>query len=216
MKWILGLGNPGLKYAATRHNFGFLCLDRLAARWRHDHLWELRSAREQPRLARWQVWARGDLPHPVILLWPLTFMNVSGEALVGLASRLSVELRPEDLLVVVDDLSLELGQMRLRARGSSGGHNGLKSVQAALGTADYARLRLGIGSPPAGLSVVDYVLGEFSEEETRRVEAGSAFAAECLEEWGRGVSFPHLVGKVNAWREGQPSTDSGLSNEVVQ
>jgi PTH1 family peptidyl-tRNA hydrolase len=150
-------------------------------------------------MARWEHWLGSKDGADVSLLWPLTFMNLSGRAVDFLAARFGAP--PQDqILVVVDDLSLPLGQVRLRKRGSSGGHNGLKSIESLLGHGDYARLRLGIGQPPAGQEVVDFVLSPFDAAEVDTAKAVSAFAASSVAEWNQGVSFEGLVGKVNGWR----------------
>jgi PTH1 family peptidyl-tRNA hydrolase len=133
-------------------------------------------------------------------------MNLSGQAIDFLAGRFGAP--PQDqMLVVVDDMSLPLGQLRLRKRGSSGGHNGLKSIEQLLGNPDYPRLRLGIGQPPSGVEVVDYVLSPFQTDESATVKAVIVFAAQKVAEWADGVSFEGLVGKVNGWR---PSDDANF------
>ena len=153
-KLIVGLGNPGPKYEQNRHNVGFHCLDALARA--HDLSYTGLKARA--RIARGVI-----LGHPVILAKPLTFVNDSGWAVRGLLLRHGYG--PEDLLVVHDDLDLSIGRIRLRPHGSSAGHKGVQSIIRALGTDGFVRLRVGIGRPPAGVEVVDYVLSDFSEEE---------------------------------------------------
>ena len=154
MKVICGLGNPGPEYDATRHNVGWWLVDRLSIDW------ELGSfRRDGPALTtRGQV---GD--ETVLLLKPRTFMNRSGAALAPLRHAQDLDIT-EDLLIVVDDLALDVGRVRLRPSGSAGGHNGLKSVEAALGTRDYARLRIGVGAPPPGVDAADWVLSPFDPE----------------------------------------------------
>ena len=135
LSFIAGLGNPGSEYAATRHNIGFVLVERLAARWRAG--WTLEK-KFQARLARVERDGR-----KVILGQPQTFMNNSGEA-VGAVGRF-YQLPAERILIVVDDADLPLGQVRMRPEGSSGGHHGLESIEQQLGTRAYPRLRLGIG-----------------------------------------------------------------------
>jgi peptidyl-tRNA hydrolase, PTH1 family len=150
---VVGLGNPGRKYAATRHNIGFRIVDALTEQagkgsWTKEHQAETR---------RIQVEGRS-----VLVAKPQTFMNESGRAVQPLLARNG--LGTERLLIVNDDLDLPFGRLRLRARGSAGGHNGLRSVTALLGTQEYARLRAGIGRPDSG-DVLDWVLSPFSPAE---------------------------------------------------
>src|SRR5580765_5022985 len=135
MKAIAGLGNPGKKYQGTRHNVGFAVIDELAARWR---LREFDSKFN----AEYEIWRPPD-GDAVLLLKPLTYINESGQALGDITRYYRVDVG--DLLVVVDEAQLPLGKLRARARGSAGGHNGLKSVIAHLGGHDFSRLRLGVG-----------------------------------------------------------------------
>jgi PTH1 family peptidyl-tRNA hydrolase len=157
VKLVVGLGNPGQEYEGTRHNVGWWVVDHLADVWRFPE-W------------RAQLHARGTDAtvdgHTVRLLEPLTFMNLSGDALVPYTHRPFWAVS-NDLLVVVDDVSLPLGAWRFRAKGSSGGHNGLRSIEDALGTQEYARLRIGIGQDRAvpGEALRDFVLGAFDEDE---------------------------------------------------
>jgi PTH1 family peptidyl-tRNA hydrolase len=127
-------------------------------------------------------------------------MNLSGQAIGYLAAHFGVPFARSEILVVVDDLSLPLGQTRLRKKGSSGGHNGLKSIEAYLCSTEYARLRLGIGQPEPGGEVIDYVLSPFASFEQQTVSQVVAFSAQAAEDWCRRVSFESLVGKVNGWR----------------
>jgi len=151
VKVICGLGNPGPEYGATRHNVGWWLVDRLSSEW---GLGPFR--RSGPALTAGGL--VGD--HRVLLVKPMTFMNRSGAALALLRNSPEVEVE-SDLLVVVDDVALDVGRVRLRPSGSSGGHNGLKSVEGMLGTQEYARLRVGVGSPPEGVAMADWVLSEF-------------------------------------------------------
>ncbi|HEY0674565.1 MAG TPA: aminoacyl-tRNA hydrolase [Longimicrobiales bacterium] len=158
MKVICGLGNPGAEYHATRHNIGWWLLDQLQQEWRCEKFRRDGNA----------VAAEGRVQdQDVLLIKPLTYMNRSGAAVARLL--LEPDFKPsEDLLVVVDDVALPVGKARMRARGSAGGHNGLKSVEAALRSQEYARLRIGVGASPPGVDLADWVLGPFerAEEET--------------------------------------------------
>jgi len=169
MKLIVGLGNPGRKYARTRHNVGFQVIKILAGE--HEF--------ESPENQCQSLTSRGTISQQeVILAQPLTYMNRSGRAVSCLIRR--YELKGEDLLVIYDDLNLEPGQLRLRRSGSSGGHNGMKSIIDRLGSDDFPRLRIGIGSPP-GISASAYVLETFSPEEKEVIEPALKEAARAVE-----------------------------------
>ena len=177
MTLIAGLGNPGRKYGGTRHNVGFEILDLVAERHRAE--WEAAPRGTDALIAR----RRAD---GVVLAKPLTFMNASGQAIQGLLQFFKIE--PSDLLVIVDDVNLELGRLRARAAGSAGGHNGLKSIAAALGTGEFARLRVGVGRGDARRDLADHVLAAFEPEErpivaeavSRGAEAADLFVAEGI------------------------------------
>ncbi len=158
MKLIVGLGNPGREYERTRHNVGFVVVDELARRWG----FEVRKTKFHARTGGGA--AEGQ---SVLLMKPQTYMNRSGLA-VGEALGF-YQVAAEDLLVVVDDMALELGQLRLRGQGSAGGHNGLKDIIAALGHQNFARLRIGIGA--GGPDAVNHVLSVFSPTEQEACEA---------------------------------------------
>jgi peptidyl-tRNA hydrolase, PTH1 family len=170
LKLIVGLGNPGRKYEGTRHNVGFDVVDRLAKEHHAD--WESAPRGIEALVARWRA-------AEVVLAKPLTFMNLSGGAIVGLLQFYKVELG--DLLVVVDDVNLELGRLRTRANGSAGGHNGLKSAIEQLGTEEFARMRIGVGRGDAQRDLADHVLARFDRDERENVEATVARAAEAVE-----------------------------------
>lgn len=160
MSWLLaGLGNPGFAYRYSRHNVGFHAVDRLAApdpgaRWRAA------GGAERTRLHLGE--------HAVHLLKPLTFMNRSGDAVAPALSALG--LGPDRLVVVHDDVDLPLGRIRIKAGGGHGGHRGLRSIAARLGSRDFRRVRLGVGRPPAGQDVIKWVLGDFGAEEQKKLD----------------------------------------------
>jgi peptidyl-tRNA hydrolase, PTH1 family len=157
VKVICGLGNPGPKYEETRHNIGWWVVEEAQATWRFPAFKRRGAAfHSEGRLGG----------HDIVLVEPLTYMNRSGSALVSFAQREEFVIA-RDLLVIVDDVALETGRIRFRANGTAGGHNGLKSVEATLGTRDYARMRIGVGAPPDGLDMADWVLGPFADDETR-------------------------------------------------
>jgi len=168
MKLIAGLGNPGRKYAGTRHNVGFDVLDLLAGRQRLE--WE--SAPAEALIAKWRAAS-------VLLAKPLTFMNASGHATGELLRFFKIDI--PDLLVVVDDVNLDLGRLRARPSGSAGGHNGLKSVIAALGTEEFARLRVGVGRGDARRDLADHVLSTFDPDERIGVAEAVGRAADAAE-----------------------------------
>ena len=168
MKLVVGLGNPGRPYAGTRHNVGFDVVDTLAERHRLD--WE--SAPANAVLAKWRAAS-------VLLAKPLTFMNLSGPAVGDLLRFYKVEF--PDLFVVVDDVNLELGRLRARPSGSAGGHNGLKSIIAAFGSEDFARLRVGVGRGDDRRDLADHVLAKFDPEERTIVAEAVGRAADATE-----------------------------------
>jgi PTH1 family peptidyl-tRNA hydrolase len=155
VKLITGLGNPTRKYRMTRHNVGFLALDRIA-----NDL----SVCFRKSLMFGSFTGEGRVGgQRVYLLKPLKFMNLSGRVLGPYARKKGI--KPDELIVICDDVNLDLGRIRIRKSGSSGGHNGLKSIIEALGTEEFARLRIGIGGTKAGANLSDYVLDEFRREE---------------------------------------------------
>lgn len=173
MKIICGLGNPGAEYDDTRHNVGWWLLDRLAVEWGIGPFRRERRA----SIAAGRV---GE--HAVRLVKPLTYMNRSGAALGELRGMPDFDLS-RDLLVVVDDTALDVGRVRFRPSGSSGGHNGLKSVEAALGTREYPRLRIGVGTPPPGVDLADWVLSPFPAEDEEVVLERVAELVDGVRPW---------------------------------
>ncbi|MGH7938651.1 MAG: aminoacyl-tRNA hydrolase [Chthoniobacterales bacterium] len=164
IRLVAGLGNPGREYQRTRHNVGFMVLDRLA----HDRqlVWDYSE--------KWgAAWAKGD----VFLMKPATYMNRSGEPLSAIANF--YKITAAEILVVLDDFALPLGRLRLRTSGSSGGHNGLESIFKHFGTESVPRLRVGIGAAPSK-GAVDYVLGGFFEEEQSLLDETIVRAAAAV------------------------------------
>jgi PTH1 family peptidyl-tRNA hydrolase len=172
MKAIIGLGNPGPRYARNRHNVGFMVLDRLATSWKAQDWF----TRYQARIANSSLFGA-----KIILAKPQTFMNNSGNAVKAILGAYGVP--PEDLLLIYDDLDLEIGQLRLRRKGSAGGHKGAASVMAELGAHEFHRLRLGIGGPPLGETVVDYVLGDFSQDQWQVMQSVIDIAVKAATCW---------------------------------
>jgi PTH1 family peptidyl-tRNA hydrolase len=173
MKLVAGLGNPGREYAGTRHNVGFEVMDLLARR--HHLPWPAKLDGSSVE-ARWR---RPDAD--VLLVKPLTYMNLSGRAVSELARFYTIDL--PDVLVVADDVNLPLGRLRARASGTEGGHNGLRSIAESLGTIDYARLRIGVGRGDLRRDLADHVLARFEPDEQAGMEDAIARAADAVEVW---------------------------------
>ncbi|WP_042453885.1 aminoacyl-tRNA hydrolase [Neobacillus dielmonensis] len=172
MKLITGLGNPGKQYEHTRHNVGFDVIEELSNR--------LAIPLNQSKLKG--LYGIGAVNgEKVLLLKPLTYMNLSGESIRAVMDYYKIE--QEDLLVVYDDLDLPVGKIRLRQKGSPGGHNGIKSIVAHLGTQQFNRIRIGIDRPQGGMSVPDYVLGQFLQEERPLIAQAVKNSAEACETW---------------------------------
>lgn len=167
---IVGLGNPGPKYAGTRHNLGFMVVNELARRW--DMAFDKKKFHSRFAAGAFQG-------RKVAMLKPSTFMNRSGQAVVDATNF--YKLSPADVVIVLDDMALPVGRIRLRQQGSPGGHNGLTDVIDRLGTDRIPRLRLGIGSPPPGIDGVDFVLTRFAADEQPVVQAAIARAADAIE-----------------------------------
>jgi PTH1 family peptidyl-tRNA hydrolase len=169
---IFGLGNPGRRFAGTRHNAGAMVLDILARRhgirmWRRRY----KAAYGRGRIRGRHAW----------LFKPRTYMNLSGYAVAAAVEDLRLDAR--DILVMCDDIDLPAGNIRLREKGSAGGHKGLRSIIDELGTQDFARLRVGVGAPPPGDDAAAYVLSPFEAAEMEDIEAALARAADAAEAW---------------------------------
>jgi PTH1 family peptidyl-tRNA hydrolase len=178
MKVVVGLGNPGSRYAGTRHNVGFAVVDALA---------------EAPGAGRFQSRFQADVAElveggeKVLLVKPQTFMNLSGQSMRQLVDF--YQLPPEDLLVVCDDFNLPLGKLRFRARGTHGGHNGLRDIQNHLGSTQYSRLRIGVGEPEEE-EAVGHVLGRFRPSERPVIEEALQTAVQAVAAWwAKGIEF---------------------------
>jgi peptidyl-tRNA hydrolase, PTH1 family len=175
MKVIVGLGNPGKQYEHTRHNIGFEVIDELASRWNIP----LNQAKHK---GVYGIGLAGG--EKVLLLKPLTYMNLSGESIRAVMEYYQIDL--ENLVVIYDDLDLPVGKIRLRQKGSPGGHNGIKSAVQHLGTQEFNRIRIGIDRPnPPGISVPDYVLGKFRPDEQGPMKESVLKSADACESWLR-------------------------------
>lgn len=179
MTWLIaGLGNPGAKYASTRHNVGFMVADELARRARAS----FSAAKPRAEVAKTIISKSGIGVVPgesLLIVKPLTFMNESGQA-VGALARFN-NISADHIIVVHDELDLDLGRLKMKLGGSDNGHNGLKSVRAHLSTGDFLRVRFGIGRPPGRMSGADYVLGRFSGKEQTELELQIQLAADACE-----------------------------------
>jgi len=170
MKLVVGLGNPGSRYQGTRHNVGFEVVDRLA---------------DSPAASGFHSKFKGlcaelrEGEDRVLLVKPETFMNLSGQCVRQFVDF--YQIQHENILLVCDDINLPLGKLRARARGSHGGHNGLRDIQSHLGTTDYARLRIGVGAPEEGL--IDYVLGRFRPSELPVIKEAIEKAVQSVVTW---------------------------------
>jgi len=191
VKLIVGLGNPGAQYKGTRHNIGFAVIDEIARRAAVG----FESAPAEAVIARWRRPEGGG----ALLAKPLTFMNLSGQAVGEIARYFKVDV--PDLLIVVDEVQLPLGKLRARARGSAGGHNGLKSVIAHLGD-DFSRLRIGVGRGGQQRDLADHVLSRFEKDEAAEVERMTTRAADAAEMF----ITSGIEAVMNAFNGGDPAT----------
>ncbi len=176
VKVVLGLGNPGRKYARTRHNLGFSVVDRIAS----ENRIAVKKEKHNSLIGDWQT--DGE---KILLVKPQTFMNCSGEAVKPLFRYFPITIK--DVVVIHDDLDLPFGRIRIRLGGGAGGHRGVLSVLETLGEEGFFRVRVGIGRPPAGIDPTDYVLEPFAPEENSRLEqvvSRAADAVACLLEEG--------------------------------
>ena len=186
LKIVVGLGNPGAKYNRTRHNIGFQVIDKLSS----DLGASLPNAKFEGEVTSTQI----D-QNRLVLVKPLTFMNCSGRCVAAFAKFYKINVT-EDLLIVCDDLSLPLGKLRTRPKGSAGGQNGLKDILQSLSTQEIARLRIGIDQPPPRWDAADYVLGKFREDEQASVEEAVKTATEAIRVWCLG-GISHCMNQFN-------------------
>lgn len=167
---IAGLGNPGREYENTRHNIGFLVIDDIAKKYQITMLERKHKA----------VIGKGYIDgHKVVLVKPFTYMNQSGESIRQATDYYKVDVTTQ-LVVVSDDISLDVGQLRIRKKGSAGGHNGLKNIILHLGSENFIRIRMGVSDKPQGYDLKDYVLGHFTDKEKKVLEETSGKAAEAI------------------------------------
>ena len=178
MKLIVGLGNPGSQYDRTRHNIGWEVVDRVASRLG----WMQKPAKKfDGLLLDGTISLHSGGSEKLLLLKPLTYMNASGKSVA--AAMNFYQLSPAELMIVLDDLALPCGKLRIRPNGSSGGHNGLRDIEQAIATSDYLRLRIGIDPPPPLMAGKDYVLGKFSAEQRTKIDPAVDRAASAITTW---------------------------------
>ncbi len=182
MRLVVGLGNPGRKYKDTKHNIGFMCLDKYtkdnSLKFKIDNKFRGEAVKE------------GNL----ILLKPHTFMNLSGESIRLVMDYYNIDVK--DVLIIYDDLALPLGKLRLREKGSPGGHNGIKSIVSHMGTQEFQRVRIGIDANPL-IETKDYVLGKFSKEERKALEEVFPKVSNIIKEFKNDKSFTLIMNQFN-------------------
>lgn len=169
MKIIVGLGNPEPKYDGTRHNIGFAVLDRLA----QTHNISIDTKKHKALCGKGVI--DGE---KVVLVKPLTYMNLSGESVREVYDYYKADI--SDVLIIYDDICLDVGKLRIRAKGSAGGHNGIKSIISHLGTENFSRIRVGVGDKPKQMDLADYVLGHFQGEDKQKVSEGTENAVKAV------------------------------------
>lgn len=170
MKIIVGLGNPGKEYERTRHNTGFMVVDKLADKFNI----EIKKEKSKALIGLGEI--NGE---KVMLVKPQTFMNLSGEAVRGLVDFYKEDIK--NIFIIFDDIDLEIGKIRIKERGSAGTHNGMKSIVKELGTENFKRIKVGIGKPKEHIDLVNHVLGKFSDEEMKLLEGSIDNAVNAAE-----------------------------------
>lgn len=190
MKMIVGLGNPGKQYENTRHNIGFMALDRLADSYGVS--WS-QETKFQAKVASAMV--DGE---KILLVKPMTYMNESGQAVEKMSQYYKID--PDNMLIIYDDLDLPTGKLRLRQSGSAGGHNGIKSIISHLGTSKFKRIRTGIDRPDKQ-SVVDYVLGELRRDEQDKLSSSFDYIQSAVDLWLQSDDFNQVMNRFNQKKE---------------
>ena len=169
MKLVVGLGNPTKQYDKTRHNVGFDVIDVLADKYNIA----VDTIKHKGMYGKGRIEGQN-----VVLLKPMTYMNLSGESVVAVANY--YKIAPKDIIVIYDDINLDVGRLRIREKGSAGGHNGIKNIIAQLGTDGFPRIRVGVGMKPSKMDLADYVLSHFTKEERIEMELGFDKACDAL------------------------------------
>ena len=206
MKLVVALGNIGREYAGTRHNIGFMTADLLAERWGDTEAW---------RKADNAFYLEKRMPEKCWVIKPTTYMNNSGVAVADFANFYHIP--PEDVLVIQDDMDLPVGTLRIRRKGSSGGHNGLKSIERALGSQAYPRIKVGIGHPVhQEQAVISHVLHPFQGEDKEKVQEALDQAADAVEAWIKGAAVGELMQQFNKKAPKKPKTEKVPSEEAKE
>ena len=198
MKLIVGLGNPGFIYRHCRHNIGFLVVKRLAK------LHKISLKKDKKTFSLSGKGKIGD--QDVILAMPVTFMNLSGVAVVSLLKKYRIDL--DNLLVICDDIDLEFGRLKIKPSGSSGGHRGLKSIINSTGTQEFSRLRMGIGRPLKSIKAAEYVLSAFNRREKTQLREILEMASSCCRSWVR----KGITETMNIFNQMKPIRHSSLAD----
>ena len=206
MNLVVALGNIGREYAGTRHNIGFMTADLLAERWGDTEAW---------RKADNAFYLEKRMPEKCWVIKPTTYMNNSGVAVADFANFYHIP--PEDVLVIQDDMDLPVGTLRIRRKGSSGGHNGLKSIERALGSQAYPRIKVGIGHPVhQEQAVISHVLHPFQGEDKEKVQEALDQAADAVEAWMKGAEVGELMQQFNKKAPKKPKTEKVPSEEAKE
>ena len=206
MKLVVALGNIGREYAGTRHNIGFMTADLLAERWGDTEAW---------RKTDNAFYLEKRMPEKCWVIKPTTYMNHSGVAVADFANFYHIP--PEDVLVIQDDMDLPVGTLRIRRKGSSGGHNGLKSIERALGSQAYPRIKVGIGHPVhQEQAVISHVLHPFQGEDKEKVQEALDQAADAVEAWMKGAEVGELMQQFNKKAPKKPKTEKVPSEEAKE
>ena len=186
VKMIVGLGNPGKKYENNRHNVGFMTIDR----WTAKNGVRLTIDKQLSQYAETFIGTE-----KLLVVKPQTFMNLSGDAVSAIVDYYTVPI--DDLLVVYDDMDLDVASLRLRTKGSAGGHNGMKHIIARLGTTEIKRIKIGIGHPIKGHTVINHVLSGFSKEEQIKLDQTIDEAVDAIDYWIAGHTFAETMSRFN-------------------
>lgn len=186
MKLIVGLGNPGSQYEKTRHNAGFMAVDVLLERF---------GIQKEDKDSNSHIFFSNINGEKVLFLKPLTFMNLSGQAVSEVMNY--YKIKKEDVFIIYDDKDLPIGKFRFRDKGSAGGHNGIKNIISHLGTEEFNRLKIGVGTPINGIKIIDWVLMKLKDEEIKTIKEEVLSKSDFAVEFANGTSFLNIMNKFN-------------------